>query len=1654
MNLISMFEESTKNNVDSNILFWDYNEKITYHELWKSSIYISGLIKSVTQSQDNKSVVLIQTIDSRNTLCAFWGSILAESIPALYPIGSDIQKHILRVTELCEKFSIKVIVADDVLYPIFMKHIQGVQIVLAGDKNDAPCPSYIDSNSSRKNTNSKSETAMLQFSSGSTGTPKGVMLSNENIISNVRAIVDRIHVQENDTVFNWLPLSHDFGIIVMHISSIMCRCDQIILNPTTFLRKPELWAQIVSEQKVSITAIPNFAMNLILRTFDEEKYDQCNLESLRVIATAGEGVSSKTCRNFEKTFLGAKLVSGIIIPAYGLAEATAAVTCVQSGQPLTICTIKSEIKIGDRIQLCHSNSEYKTRQLVGCGAPLACNKIFICDDDNNILEDGTIGNIFISGSNISQGYYMNAEASKNLMIDGMLSTGDIGFVYKNELFITGRKKDMIVLNGKNYFFSDIEKTLKDSIPELNSTEIAAFKVYNPNLEKEDLCIAIESSNENSDVEDSLEQKIRECCLKMLQINVRNVVRESSIPKTASGKVQYYILSQKYENTKDENTDSVLESMVSLLEQELDYKLSEAEYETPFYQLGIDSIKIENIFHRIEEKFKTSITMDIIWSYPTIRALSEYIKTCDPYHGEEDFPDTRCKGSGCFDNFDGNDIAIVSMACHFPGDADTPVDFWENLINQKNSIGTLGEKHDYEFGSTNSDRLGGYIKGIYDINAKHFGISPKEAQIIDPQQRLLLRTTEELLSNASLTSKDISGTNTGVFVGISSHDFSLLLSKAGDYSDIYSSLGNAISIAANRISYFYNLKGPSVAIDTACSSSLVAIHSAVRALQSDDCSAAICGGVNILLNDDISKAFDKANMLSPDGQCKTFDKDANGYVRGEGCGLVLLKRLSDALSNNDRIYAIIRGSAVNQDGKSNGLTAPNGKAQEEVIRKALSVAKMSPSEIDYIETHGTGTRLGDPIEVNTLNNVFGDSNRENNPCYIGSVKTNIGHLEAAAGVASVIKAVLILNENQIPPTLNYRELNPYIKIKRNALQIATVHNLQSRTKKTVDAIGVSSFGFGGTNCHIILSKYEKGVSITDLSTVYPQSEHYLPKYEKTNEIKEYCNMENSCIQELKAQTELLKKQLQILEKTIPSQIHSDSPVNSIQNVAAPETKEGIKKIISTITAYPVTAIETTDKLRDDLGFDSIMMGKLIDMISSAYAISDSSIQEIITVSQKEDVTVGELCQIASDLFNPSAVIESLPCSPQLSETTKSVEIQKDIYDFDEYKALQNRFNSEKYNPYYKVSYGMPLDTIETKAGSVINYSTYNYVGLNGDKNVIDESIKAIQKYGTSVSGSRMISGEIYLHQELEKEISDFLGTEDTIAYLGGYTTNVSTISTVVSSQDLILHDALSHNSIIMGAILSGSKRIPFKHNDMTSLENILAKTRSHYRRVLIVAEGIYSMDGDICDLPRLIELKKQYGAILMIDEAHSLGTIGDCGRGVGSYYNVQRSDVDLWMGTMSKSLASCGGYISGKKEWIELLKYTSNGFMFSVGLSPANAAAALASVRILRKSPEIVTKLQENSRYFLNAMKEQNLDTGLATGTAIVPCILKDSQKCIRVSKELFEKGINVMPIVYPAVPDNESRLRFFISTLHTEEEMRYTVDVLSRILNSDGNCVL
>ena len=425
------------------------------------------------------------------------------------------------------------------------------------------------------------------------------------------------------------------------------------------------------------------------------------------------------------------------------------------------------------------------------------------------------------------------------------------------------------------------------------------------------------------------------------------------------------------------------------------------------------------------------------------------------------------------------IAIIGLGCRFPGGADSPEAFWRLLEGGVDAISEAPADRwdanalydpDPEAPGRVTSRWGGFLSQIDQFDPLFFGISPREAEGMDPQQRLLLEVAWEALERAGQTRDRLAGSSTGVFVGVHSHSSDYYLLQATDPTnlDIYSGTGTAHNVLSGRLAYLWDLRGPNVAVDTACSSSLVATHLAVQSLRNGECAMAIVGGVNVMATPHFTVAASRMRMLAPDGRCKTFDARADGFVRGEGCGVVVLKRLSDALADGDPIQAVIRGSAINQDGHTNGLTAPSGLAQEAVLRQALANAQVDPAAITYVETHGTGTPLGDPIEIEALGKIIGKPRPDGMICSLGSVKTNIGHLEGAAGLAGLIKTVLALQHGRIPASLHFEQLNPHIQLDGTRLTVAA----QAKPWPTGGATrvaGVSSFGWSGTNAHVVLEE---------------------------------------------------------------------------------------------------------------------------------------------------------------------------------------------------------------------------------------------------------------------------------------------------------------------------------------------------------------------------------------------------------------------------------------------------------------------------------------------------------------------------------------------------------------------------------------------------------
>jgi 8-amino-7-oxononanoate synthase len=499
--------------------------------------------------------------------------------------------------------------------------------------------------------------------------------------------------------------------------------------------------------------------------------------------------------------------------------------------------------------------------------------------------------------------------------------------------------------------------------------------------------------------------------------------------------------------------------------------------------------------------------------------------------------------------------------------------------------------------------------------------------------------------------------------------------------------------------------------------------------------------------------------------------------------------------------------------------------------------------------------------------------------------------------------------------------------------------------------------------------------------------------------------------------------------------------------APPRLDAVLAEIAHVGSYDVSYLKPEQSLIGDLGFDSLMMTHLFNRLRAHYP--DLEMQNFnpaeLTVHAMLAWVGGQEGQEGPD---PAAPEQTHVENVAVLAVGPTVPRECGIRDFPEWQALSERLKVSKdagiRNPYYTVHERVVNDTTQIGEQVLVNFSSYNYLGLSGDVRVSRCAQESIARYGTSVSASRLLSGEKPVHRQLEAAIAGLLDVEDALTLVGGHSTNVTAIGHLLDEQDIVLPDALAHDSIMQGCHLSGATRRPFRHNDPAHLRELLANVRGRYRRALVVIEGVYSMDGDIADLPAFIEVAKEYDAMLMVDEAHSIGVLGRHGGGVGEHFGVDRSQVDIWMGTLSKSLSSCGGYLGGSTELIEYFKYSLPGFIYSCGLPPASAAAALASIEILRAEPERISALHVNADYMRSAFAARGLSFMKSKDTPIIPFVVGDSIQCLSLATRLRDAGINVDPIMYPAVPDDQARLRFFVTAMHSFEQIDQTVETLAR----------
>jgi myxalamid-type polyketide synthase MxaE and MxaD len=869
------------------------------------------------------------------------------------------------------------------------------------------------------------DVAFLQYTSGSTSDPKGVLITHRNLARHLDSFHERHGFGPDTTFGSWLPMYHDMGLIGKLLPVPWFGARAALMAPEEFLRHPVRWLRMLSRRRVEVSGGPDFAYGLCAARVRDEDRAGLDLSAWRMAVNGAEPVRARTLRRFLDAFAPCGFDPRAFHPCYGLAEATLQV----SGNPPKTPTRWFSV---DGAALARGEVSPGERELVGCGTPMPGVEVSILDASGRALAEDRLGEIALAGPSVASGYYGRPPEARPLR------TGDVGFMHEGELFVVGRTKDILIVRGQNYFPPDLERAVDGCHPAIRPGGVAAFG----GEEDGDLVVLAEVR----EASDAVVRAIREAVATETNLSVYEVglLPPGTLEKTSSGKLQRAAcraswIAGRYAALQRDRMQAITapsapEESASLLRFILDRVRAVggiADADTSFAANGIDSLKLTELVAALEARVGRTLPLGVAFAHPTPARLAAAL-------GEA--PATRESASRSASS---EPLAVLGMALRLPGAQDADA-LWKLLATGGDAV----------VAREPSPTPCGYL-GAVPFDASFFRISPDEAQVMDPQQKLLLVLVWEALADAGIDPRLLAGREVGVFVGISTSDHAR---AALAQPSAYAPTGASLSIAANRVSYLLDLRGPSMAIDTACSSSLVALHLASTSLRSGEVELALVAGVNHLGDPRATEALARAGFLAD--RCRVLDASAAGYARAEGGVVLVLAREKRARELGFGARGRVLASAVTQGGRSNGLTAPNPAAQAAAVARAWSSAGLSLADARYVELHGTGTALGDPIETEVLASLVPEGAK----LTVGALKANVGHLEAAAGLAGVAKVLLCFARSSLPPQVHLASPNPKVPWSR----LRAPRTLEPWTPGPT---GVSSFGFGGANAHAVLAPAE-------------------------------------------------------------------------------------------------------------------------------------------------------------------------------------------------------------------------------------------------------------------------------------------------------------------------------------------------------------------------------------------------------------------------------------------------------------------------------------------------------------------------------------------------------------------------------------------------------
>ncbi|MBE9103361.1 beta-ketoacyl synthase N-terminal-like domain-containing protein, partial [Vacuolonema iberomarrocanum] len=963
---------------------------------------------------------------------------------------------------------------------------------------------------------------LLLLTSGSTGQPKGVQLSRRNLFASTYGMATVNQLTAASVFLNWMPLEHVASLVMFHLTPVMLGCSQVQAANEWVLQDPLRWLDLLEHHQATVTWAPNFAYGLVCDALTERQQAEpthppdthpqpirvhprssalhalrgWDLSSVCWMGNGAEAVVGKTARRFLQLLAEYGLAADAVSPGYGMSETSSGIV---HSRDFSLATTRDD-DTG-----------------VDLGHPIPGVSLRIVDANQQVVPEGTVGALQVQGLTVTAGYINRPDLNADVFTDdGWFNTGDLGFLQDGRLTLTGRQKDVIIINGANYHNHDIEAAVEE-LPEVEVAFTAACAVRRSQGETEQLAIFFHPVAGTGAVSVELLQKIRRQVVEAIALNPDYLipVEKATIPKTSIGKIQRSQLSQRFAAGE---FDAILQQVEqvwrdrphpqALPQSEREQAIADIwqavlglatiGLDETFFELGGTSLKLMQVLAQLSDRFGISLTTVDLFQHPTVRSLADFfqqkalgqespttaaetdtIQTAQ-HRAQRRRPATRS-----------TDIAVVGMAGRFPG-ARNLQEFWQNLCDGVESVTFFSDEELLAAGvppELISDPQ--YVKAspilddVETFDAEFFGINPREAELLDPQQRLLLECAWESLENAGYDPLSYPGA-IAIYAGASMNTYllnqvypnrdrldpneSLDVLTLGSLGGFNLTVANDKDYLTTRVSYKLNLRGPSVNVQTACSTSLVAVHMACQSLLSGECDLALAGGVSVHTPQRAGHLFQEGMILTPDGHCRAFDAQARGTLFGSGVGLVVLKPLEEAIADQDTIYAVVKGSAMGNDGSQKvGYLAPRGEGQTLVAAEAIALADIDPETITYLEAHGTGTELGDPIEVASLTQAFRAATQKNQFCAIGSVKTNVGHLNIASGIVGFLKTVLSLHHKTLPPSLHFDKPNPQIDFAQTPFFV----NTETRAWDASDhprRAGVNSLGIGGTNVHVVLEEY--------------------------------------------------------------------------------------------------------------------------------------------------------------------------------------------------------------------------------------------------------------------------------------------------------------------------------------------------------------------------------------------------------------------------------------------------------------------------------------------------------------------------------------------------------------------------------------------------------